>query len=82
MMKNWLQFINENKNTIGIQLGDKVIRNGKNYRVVGLNPVLKLQEILIVNGWEELGNIDVFDWSISDSLHKQKGSDWIWIGDF
>lgn len=108
-VKNWKQFLNENKNDIGIKLGDKISRgkvdsNGnvvgypkhklREYRVIGLNPNLKLQEILIINGEEELGNIEEFDWNITKHLrplfskdhmvYRVFGGDWshAWVGDF
>lgn len=104
------QFINENnKNSKDVKLADKVVRgkidsNGfvvnypidkvRNYRVIGLNPNLKLQEVLIVKGEEELGEIEEFDWSVTNSfrpmftknhiVYSMFGGDWahIWIADF
>ena len=97
------------KNVKGIKLGDKIDRGKidsrgmvvghpkhkiRDYRVIGLNPNLKIQEVLIINGYEELGNIEEFDWSITNSfrlmfpeghlVYRMFGGDWshIWIGDF
>lgn len=102
-------FLTENKNDINIKLGDKISRGNvdskgmvvgypkhkvRDYRVIGLNPNLKLQEILIVNGEQELGDIEEFNWNITKSLrpmfpddhivHDMFGGDWthIWVGDF
>lgn len=108
-VKKWDQFLNENVNGVGIKLGDKIIRGDVNsiglvvdypkndlreYRVVGLNPNLKLQEILIVNGEEELGDVEEFDWSVTKFLRPMfpknhiiysiSDIDWsyIWVGNF
>lgn len=101
------QFLNENtKNILNIKLGDKIVRckvnkhgmtigkKAREYRVVGLNPNLKLLEIFMVNGFEEEGTTQEFDWAVSKYLrpmfpdnhfiHLIDDSDWshIWIGDF
>ena len=106
-MKKFDQFINENKNYLGVKLGDKICRGKVNskgmtigkevrdYRVIGLNPNIKLQEILSKKGEQELGKIEEFDWrEISGYLrpmfpdnhfiHSIDDGDWshIWIGDF
>ena len=88
-----------------VKLGCKVLRGRVNskgftigvirdYRVIGLNPRIKLQEVLIVNGFEELGEIEEFEWTLSKSLrllfppdhlvYKLFGGDWshTLIGDF
>jgi len=64
------------------------------YRVVGLNPSLKLQEVLGKNSWEELGKIEEFDWLLAEKLqplfppehfaHWFFGGDYscYWTGDF
>jgi hypothetical protein len=94
------------KNILGIKLGDKIHRakvdsygmligkKSNDYRVVGLNPNLKLQEVFYIKGFDELGTIQEFDWSVSKHLrpmfpdnhfiYKLDDSDWshIWIGDF
>ena len=73
------------KNTIGIKLGDHITRGNidkygflvnknkpcKDYRVIGLNPNLKLLEVFTVKGYEESGKEETFDWSISDKLRPQ-----------
>ena len=91
------------------QLGDKIVRGKINdsgflidkkqpirdYRVVGLNPNLKLLEILWIDGDQEEGNIEEFDWSITKTLRLMfpdnhfvnslfSEDDWshIWVGDF
>jgi hypothetical protein len=92
-----------------IKLGDKITRgnidsNGRvvgypkhkvrDYRVIGLNPKLKLQEVLSVNGEVELGEVEQFDWKLQDSLRPMFDNDHfihsfgigdmshIWVGDF
>lgn len=109
MIKKFEQFLNEDKTEKNIKLGDKIVRGNvdpagmvigypknkvKNYRVIGLNPNLKLQEILIINGEEELGDVEEFNWTISNSLrpmfpknhlvHSLFGGDWshVWVGNF
>jgi len=101
--------VNESKNVKGIKLGDTLVRvrvdshgmvigypkhKVRDYRVIGLNPNLKLQEVVFKNGDQELGEIEEFDWSMTDKLrpmfptghlvHNMFGGDWshVWVGDF
>jgi len=91
------------------QLGDKIVRGkindagflvdkkqpAKDYRVIGLNPNLKLQEVFYVNGYQELGEIEEFDWEMTKLLRPMfppgsfvnslfPDNDWshIWVGNF
>lgn len=107
-VKNFNQFINENINRNNdIKLGDSITRgningNGfvignpnhvKYYRVIGLNPNVKLQQVIMKKGEEELGEIIEIDNNIVNKLRPLHGSlsymispdtDWSysWVGNF
>lgn len=58
-----------------IQLGGYIHLSGKNsnksnshHRVIGLNPKIKLQQILTVNGEQELGGTLEYEWN--DIKHR------------
>ena len=107
-VKNWKQFLNENVNRDNdIKLGDKITRGNinkdgftvgnpnhvKTYRVIGLNPNVKLQQVIMKNGEEELGEIIEIDNNIVNILRPlhsnlsymlSPDTDWSysWVGNF
>lgn len=88
---------NKDKNDIDIKLGDTIIRGKvdskgtalgetRKYRVIGLNPNLKIHEVHLIDGEEELGEIEEFGWDITKSLAPirpgNEAMSHVWIGDF
>ena len=83
-VKNFKQFVNEQveNRRNDIKLGDKIVRGKinskgfavgnpnhiKDYRVVGLNPKVKLQQVITKKREEELGDIIEIDNNIVNSL--------------
>jgi hypothetical protein len=108
-VKNWKQFLNESVNRNNdIKLGDKIIRgninkdgfavgnpkNIKEYRVIGLNPKVKLQQVLTKKGEQELGEIIEIDNTVvnilrllplttfKDEPYTDTNLNYIWVGNF
>jgi hypothetical protein len=97
-----------NKRVNDIKLGDKILRGNinskgftvgdknhvKDYRVIGLNPIVKIQQVIIKKGWEELGEIIEIDNKIVNRLrplfssnhfvYSMFGGDWshVWVCNF